>query len=280
MRRPWPIAITLALAVGACAPGPPGSTDRREVLLAATTSVQDSGLLDALVRAFEAESSLRLRASVQGTGAALSLGARGQVDVLLTHEPRQELAFMEAGSGKRRVLVMHNEFVLVGSPADPAAARGRSIDDAFRAIAASGVTFVSRGDRSGTDVAEKSVWGRIGVTPKAPWYIESGTGQAQSLVVASERKAYMLVDSGTFLSHRSSLALELLVEPRPRLINPYHAITVDPAKFPRVNARGADAFVDFLLSSAGQRLIGEHGRDRYGTPLFTPAAGLDEGSLR
>lgn len=270
------VAAALLLA-GACAA--PGASERRDVLLATTTTVQDSGVLDAIRADFEKATGYRLRATAQGTGATLKIASSGQADVVLVHEPVQEREFMAAGYGRRRELVMYNDFVLVGPPSDGARVRGRPLEDALRAIAAARATFISRGDRSGTDVAEKASWARAGLSPSAPWYVEAAVGQGQALRVASERKAYMLVDTGTFTAQRADLALEVLVRPEPRLLNLYHVMTVDPARFPNVNAPGAGAFVDRLLSAEGQRAIGAFGSDRYGAPLFVPAAGRDERSL-
>ncbi|MGI8878526.1 MAG: substrate-binding domain-containing protein [Candidatus Limnocylindria bacterium] len=267
----------LSIALAACGPA-----DRRSdgpVRLGVTTTVQDSGLLDALVADFERRSGRKVRASVQGTGAVLSLARRGDVDVVLVHEPAQELEFMRDGYGAQRVLVMYNDFVLVGPPGDPARVKGRTIVDAFRAIAESGATFISRGDRSGTDVTEKSIWARVGLRTRPPWYVESGVGQGQSLVVASERRGYMITDRGTFVGRSATLDLVIVVEPLPRLPNVYHSITLDPTKVPAADRVAADSFVAYLLSPGGQQLIGGFGRDRFGTPLFIPAAGLAEGSL-
>ena len=284
--------LAAALLVAGCggaapAPGParpvaaavPPIPVRPDVNLGASTTVEDSGLLDALVADFGARTGYRAKVTAQGTGAILGLAGKGDLDAILVHEPRQELAFMGTGSGARRDLVMYNDFILVGPPGDPAGTKGRAIEDAFRAIAAARAPFISRGDRSGTDVAEKAVWSRIGVTPGAPWYVESGTGQGQSLVVASEKKAYLITDRGTFFGRKAGLALGVTVEPQPRLLNLYHVITIDPARFPRTNAAGGTAFARYLLSPEGQELIGSFGRDRFGTSLFLPAAGKDESAL-
>lgn len=272
-------ALWLALSLVLVACGGPGRVAERAVRLGATTTVQDSGLLDALVADFERRTGRQVRASIQGTGAVLGLARRGDVDVILVHEPAQELELMRDGYGARRVIVMYNDFVLVGPPGDPAGVKERSIGEAFRAIGASGAAFISRGDRSGTDVAEKAIWLRAGLRPRSPWYVESGVGQGQSLVVASERRAYMLTDRGTFLVNRARLDLAILVEPQPRLPNVYHAITLDPVKVPAADRAAAEAFVGYLLSPEGQELIGSFGRERFGTPPFVPAAGRDERSL-
>lgn len=247
--------------------------------LGATTTLQDSGLLDALVADFERRTGRKVRASVQGTAAVLGLARKGDVDLVFVHEPAQERELMREGYGDRRELVMYNDFVLVGPTADHAGVRGRPIEDAFRSIAASGATFISRGDRSGTDIAEKSIWAGAGLRPQGPWYLESGVGQGQSLVVASERRAYMVTDRGTFVGLSARLDLAILVEPRPRLLNTYHVLTLDPARVPAADRAAAASFVAYLVSVEGQELIGAFGRERYGAPLFTPAAGRDERSL-
>lgn len=268
------VAILTGILAAGCIGGAPD-----DVRLGTTTSVQDSGLLDALVGDFEDRTGRRVRAAVQGTGAVLDLARRGEVDVVLVHEPEQERRFVADGFGEGRILVMYNSFVLVGPPDDPAATAGSDIDEAFRRIASAGTPFVSRGDRSGTDVMERSIWPRAGAAPAEPWYIESGVGQAQSLIVASERRAYMLVDRGTFLSQRSRLELEILVDPEPMLVNPYHAIAVSPSRAPAADREAAAAWIAYLGSEATQRLIADLGRDRYGEALFSPAAGRNESEL-
>ncbi len=288
-RARWPVAAllpALLLAATACgAPSAPSATgsgsvpapgSKGEVVIGVGTTIQDSGLLDPLVADFEVRSGYRARAVAQGTSAILTLARKGDVDVAFVHEPELEKAFMAEGKGRSRDLVMYNDFILVGPPADAARTKGRTIDDAFRAIAAAGATFISRGDKSGTDLNEKAIWRRVGVTPAAPWYVESGVGQYQSLVVASERKGYMLVDRGTFFGRRAALQLEVDVEPQPILPNIYHVITVAGAK----GVAGADAFAAYLLGSDGQALIGAFGKDTFGVRIFTPAAGKSEDSLR
>ncbi len=275
-----PAAALAPSTAGPSAPAAVPVPGRPDVSIGVTTTFQDSGLQDALVPDFEHRTGYRAKVTAQGTGAVLALAAKGDVDAILVHEPRQELAFMGTGSGARRDLVMYNDFILVGPPGDPAGTKGRTIEDAFRAIAAAKAPFVSRGDRSGTDVAEKAIWSRIGLAPGAPWYLESGTGQGQALVVASEKKAYLIADRGTFFGRKAVLALDVMVEPQPRLLNLYHVITIDPARFPRTNSAGGTAFARYLLSPEGQDLIGSFGRDRFGASLFLPAAGKDEGALR
>lgn len=286
------LAIVFAAACGGArvgappeqAPGatatPRPSPERPELLLATTTSTQDSGLLEILVPDFETLTGYRVKTTAVGTGAALALGAKGDADALLVHAISAELTFMESGNGERRLLVMHNDFVLVGPPSDPAKVKGLPALDGLRAIAASQAPFISRGDKSGTDILEKSLFKQAGVAPAAPWYVESGTGMGQSLTVASEKKAYILTDRATFLARRAQLALEVVIEGGAPLLNPYHVITVSSTKFPRVNRAGANDFADYLVSPRGQQLIASFGKDRFGQPLFFADAGKRVEDLR
>lgn len=261
---------TAALVVG-CASA--GGAQRREVLLATTTSFQDSGLLDELVGDFGLKTGYRIRATAVGSGAAIALGAKGDADVVFAHSEQAELDFMAQGHGERRVKVMHNDFVILGPPADPARVRGRVSFDALRAIAAARAIFYSRGDRSGTDVFEKGLWKQAGVAPAAPWYVEAATGMGQTLQIASEKRAYTIADRGTYLARKGALELEILAEKEPPLFNYYHVMTVNPAKHPGVNAAGALAFVEYLVSAETQRRIARFGLATYGEPLFYPDAG-------
>lgn len=270
-----PVGTVLAGLLAAAVLGACVSSD--DVRLGATTTIADSGLLDELVDDFERATGRRVRATVQGTGSTLDLARRGEVDAVFVHEPVQERAFVAAGHGERRTLVMYNEFVLVGPPSDPAGARGKTIEEAFRSIAARGATFITRGDRSGTDVMERSLWPRAGVTPGGSWYVESGVGQGQTLIVASERSGYTIVDRGTYLSQRGRVDLEILVEPEPPLPNLYHVIAVAASGADRA---AADAWIVYVTSPRAQDLIGRFGVDRHGAPLFTPAAGRTEDEVR
>ena len=256
---------------------PAGSLD---LILATTTSTQDSGLLDVLVPAFEKASGYTVKTVAVGSGAALKLGEEGNADVLLVHSPAAEKAFMDAGHGVDRQLVMHNTFLIVGPAADPAGIAGMtSPTEAFKKIAAAKATFVSRGDGSGTEAKELGFWKAVGITPAAPWYIQSGQGMAATLQIASEKAAYTLTDIATWAATRSQLALGDLVHGDPSLLNIYHVIGVNPASWPKVNAAGATAFAAYLLSAEGQALIGSFGVDTYGMQLFVPDAGKSESDL-
>ncbi|HUQ17341.1 MAG TPA: substrate-binding domain-containing protein [Candidatus Saccharimonadales bacterium] len=265
----------LGLAVGACVPGT--QADRGPaILLATTTSTQDSGLLDVLISDFERRTGYRVKTSAVGTGAALAIGAKGDADVVLVHAPKVEREFMAAGNGSRRLLVMHNDFIFVGPPADPARVKGRTAVGALRTIATAKSPFVSRGDNSGTDILEKDLWTQAGITPVAPWYIEAATGMGQTLQIASEKRAYTITDRGTYLARRAQLELAILVDDDPPLRNYYHVIPVDPKKFPKVNAVGGNALADYLISPEAQQLIAAFGIAKYGQPLFFADAGTTD----
>jgi tungstate transport system substrate-binding protein len=250
--------------------------------LATTTSTQDSGLLDALVPMFRAQTGVEVKVVAVGTGQALQLGRRGDADVLLVHDPAAEETFMVEGHGGLRRAVMHNDFVLVGPRADPAEIKGqRSTAEAFARIARAAVPFVSRGDESGTHEKERAIWRQARIEPRGDWYIQAGAGMAQVLRMADQKRAYTLTDRGTFLAQRQGLDLAVLADGDPLLVNPYHVIVVSPAKHPGVHQGPARKFADFLLTPATQKAIADFGTDRYGQPLFfvgTPGARDDAAS--
>jgi len=241
--------------------------------LATTTSTQDSGLLDVLIPDFEKKTGYKVKTSAVGTGAALAIGARGDADVVLVHAPSLEADFMKQGNGDRRLFVMHNDFIVVGPPSDPAAIKGKPVLDALKALAAAQATFISRGDNSGTDVLEKSLWKQAGITPAKPWYLEAATGMGQTLQIASEKNAYTITDRATYLSQKAHLQLDIVNGGDPPLLNYYHVITVNPTKFPKVNNAGANAFADYLIHPDTQKIIAAFGVDKYGQQLFFPDAG-------
>jgi tungstate transport system substrate-binding protein len=258
-------------------PGMATAAPARDLILATTTSLQDSGLLDVLLPRFEASSPYRVKAIAVGSGEALRMGEQGSADVLVVHSPSDEERFMAAGFGKDRKELMSNDFVVVGPPGDP----GLPVADALRAIRELGSVFVSRADASGTDKKEKALWKKAGPAPAGAWYLETGQGMAETLRIASEKSGYALTDRGTFLAVKARLDLVVLVEGGADLLNVYHVITVNPERHPDVDIRGAEAFMEFLLSPATQEVIGEFGRDKFGVPLFkpvlkAPAAGAGE----
>jgi tungstate transport system substrate-binding protein len=249
------------------------------VILATTTSTQDSGLLDVLVPAFQEASGYTVKTIAVGSGQAMEMGEKGDADVLLVHSPAAEKEFVEAGYGIDRRLVMHNWFIVVGSSADPAGVKGMaSVTDAFTKIAGTPATFVSRGDGSGTETRELKIWKAAGIEPAGDWYVQTGQGMAATLRIASEKAGYTLSDDATWLATMDSLDLEVVVEEDAALLNPYHVIEVNPEKFAR-SRRWCRAFADFLLSDEGQAIIGAFGADEYGKPLFVADGGKTEADL-
>jgi tungstate transport system substrate-binding protein len=251
-----------------------------DLILATTTSTQDSGLLDVLVPAFEATTACKVKTVAVGSGAALKLGEEGNADVLMVHSPAAEKTLVEGGFGVNRQLLMHNMFLVVGPATDPAAINGVTpTKDAFTKIADAKSNFVSRGDGSGTETKELGIWKAAGITPEGDWYVQSGTGMGPTLQIASEKQGYTLTDKATWLATKAKLDLQAMVEKDPALLNIYHMIQVNPDKWPKVNAACAAAFSDFVLSAEGQKLIGEFGVDEFGEQLFVPDAGKDEDNL-
>jgi tungstate transport system substrate-binding protein len=253
---------------------PQGTLAAPALILATTTSTQDTGLLDVLVPAFEKASGYSVKTVAVGTGAALAMGERGDADVLLVHAPSAEAAYMAKGRGISRALVMHDAFIVVGPAADPAHVKGAATAQAaFAAISGVQAPFVSRGDDSGTNVKELALWRAASVEPGGSWYVKTGGGMAEALRVASQKGAYTLTDDGTYLTQRATLSLVPLVEDAKDLLNVYHVIVVRPLPGQLANEAGAEAFARYVTSPEGQRLIGEFGRERFSRPLFTPDAG-------
>jgi tungstate transport system substrate-binding protein len=256
-----------------------GCSGRPSVTLATTTSTQDTGLLDVLVPRFRDEAGVDVKVVAVGTGQALALGLRGDADVLLVHDPEGEERFMEEGHGEQRRPVMHNDFVLVGPPADPAGVKGLpSASGAFGLISQRQQPFVSRGDESGTHKKEQALWRQAGVEPAGGWYVRAGAGMGEVLRMASEKRAYTLSDRGTFLALQKGLDLAVLAEGDPLLANPYHVIVVAAGKHAPARHEAARKFADFLTAPATQQLIGDFGKDRFGQPLFFPDAAAGRGS--
>lgn len=253
------------------------------VLLATTTSTMDSGLLDDLLPIFTQETGRSIKPIAVGSGAALELGKRGEADVLLVHSPEAEERFMTEGYGVERRLVMYNDFVIVGPADDPANLAGATDSiDAMTRIAESASPFISRGDDSGTNALELKLWRQAGIAPGGRWYTEAGTGMADTLQIANERRAYTIADRGTYLALRDRLDLPILFEKDPALLNIYHVILVNSDNGRGIDAAGGRAFLDFILSPTTQQRIGAFGVDRFGMPLFTPCAddscGVEAGS--
>jgi tungstate transport system substrate-binding protein len=248
---------------------------QKNIILATTTSTQDTGLLDVLIPIFEKETGYFVKTIAVGSGQAMAMGQKGEADVLLVHSPDAEKKFIADGFGVNRQLVMHNDFVIVGPAADPAKIKGtKSSAEALKLIAGANALFVSRGDNSGTHAKEKTLWKKADVTPVGQkWYQETGSGMGQTLNVAAEKKGYTLADRGTYLSLKKNLGLDILVEGDSALLNIYHVIVVNVDKWPKVNVEGAKAFADFMISKETQSIVKTFGIDKFGSPLFFPDAG-------
>ncbi|MGH7424441.1 MAG: substrate-binding domain-containing protein, partial [Candidatus Methylomirabilales bacterium] len=232
-------------------------------------TLRDSGLLDVLIPVFEKKTGYIVRPIAVGTGQALTMGKRGDADILLTHDPDAEALLVKEGYLINRRQFMHNDFIIVGPAQDPArVARTKSAATAFRQIAEAKVTFVSRGDDSGTHKREQALWKAAGLSPTRIWYVEAGQGMGATLGIASQKQAYTLTDRATFLNLQKTLGLEILLEGDPVLLNPYSVMEVNPAKRPKANHAGARTFSDFLISEEGRALIKDFGKDRFGQPLY------------
>ena len=252
------------------------------LILATTTSTFDSGLLDELVPLFEDQTGINVKVIAVGTGQALEMGRRGDADVLLVHAPAAEEQFVEEGYGVNRQLVMHNDFVIVGPDSDPAELR-RVVDamSALRAIQTLEQTFVSRGDDSGTNKLERSIWEELDYDPTGEgWYLEAGQGMGATLQIANQREAYTITDRATYLALLNVLDLEILHEGDPRLLNIYHVMQVNPERSSNVQGESAAAFVTFMVSEEAQAVIAEFGIEKFGQALFVPDAGRTVDELR
>lgn len=273
VERPHLGVLFAALLIsGGCHEGgaaDPGASGGASVLrLATTTSTRDSGLLDALLPAFEASRGCRVDVIAVGTGKALKLGEAGDVDVVFVHSRGAEDAFMAAGHGVRREDVMYNTFEVLGPPDDPAQIRGLAADAALQAVGRAGKRFLSRGDDSGTHKRELELWRAGGGRPDWAEYVESGQGMGATLTMADQMSAYVLSDRGTYLSFASKIRLVPLAAPGEGLKNPYGIIVVDPGKHPSIRSPLADSFVDYVISPDAQAAI--QGFRLEGEPLFHP----------
>ncbi len=265
----------LAFAIAGC-----GGDGGESVILATTTSTQDSGLLDELIPAFERDKGLKVKTIAVGSGEAIEMGARGEVDVVLAHSPAAEEELMAAGKGGERRTVMHNDFVIVGPAADPAKVHGVAAAEALARIADANAPFVSRGDDSGTHTFELALWEDASREPGGAWYQESGQGMGATLQIANDKGAYTISDRGTYLATENARDLEILVEGRSELLNVYHVIDVAADAGERVNAEGGKELADWLVSAAAQDVIKTFGVDEFGEPLFVPDAGKTDEQIR
>ncbi|CVK20393.1 MULTISPECIES: substrate-binding domain-containing protein [Sporomusa] len=275
--------ILMTFALTACQKAPdqqaqsPAKPAKPEVILATTTSTQDSGLLDVIIPAFEKKTGYVIKTISVGTGQALAMGQKGEADVLLVHAPDAEKKVVDSGAAINRRLVMHNDFIIVGPGEDPAAIKGKSVIDTLKAISTGKAPFVSRGDDSGTHKLELNLWKAAAIKPQGnAWYQEAGAGMGQTLKIADEKKGYTIADRATYLSQAKNITAQILVEGDAKLLNIYHVMEVNPEKFDKVNKEGAKAFADFLLSNEGQSIISTFGKDKYGQALFTADGGKTE----
>jgi tungstate transport system substrate-binding protein len=267
------LAIVVFALAGCGSSGSGGSasttTASGTMILATTTSTRDSGLLDVLIPAFERASKCQVKPLAVGSGQALKLGEQGNADALLVHSPAAELAYMRGGHGRSRLAVMHNDFVLVGPPSDPAGIAGaRNAPTALRRIAQKKEPFMSRGDDSGTNVKELALWKMAGIKPSGSWYVETGQGMGETLTVADQKQGYTLSDRGTFLATKN-LDLKIFVQGGDALKNPYHVIVV---RHQGTNLGCANAFSSWITSAPTQRLISRFGVAQFHQPLFFPDA--------
>ena len=259
---------------------------QKNVILSTTTSTQDSGLLGVLVPLFEKQTGYSVKTVSVGTGQALALAAKGDADVVLVHAPTLEKQYVAEGKLLNRRLVMYNDFVIIGPKEDPAKVRSsKSASGALKAIAQAKVSFVSRGDNSGTHILEKSLWKAAGIEPKGSWYIETGQGMGATLGIANGRNAYTITDRGTYLALRNGVSplrnrvsLRILIEGDRALLNIYSVVEVNPANGPRINSVGGKAFADFMVAPETQNVIRNFGK-KFGQSLFIPVAGKKEDDL-
>ena len=249
--------------------------DANFVLLASTIGPIDAGIVGALEERFEKETGIRVRHVGAGTGAALKMAESGQFDLVLAHAKALEEKFVQAGFGTQRIPLMYNDFVIVGPASDPAGVKGmKTAAEALRAISMKGVPFISRGDQSGTHVAEMDLWAKAGIKPTGAWYViyeKGATGNAPTLIYTDEKQAYTVIDRATHLSLGSKIKLPILVENDEAMLNFMSLIPVNPVKFPRVNAAAAMQFAEWLTApEKGQTVIRDFGKDQYGAPMFFP----------
>jgi tungstate transport system substrate-binding protein len=265
--------LFVAVILGLVFSGLAGARDE-SIVVASTTSTQDSGLFGYLLPLFKAKTGIDVKVVAQGTGQALDTGRRGDADVVFVHAKSAEEKFVAEGFGVKRYPVMYNDFILIGPESDPAGIKGsKDILAAFKAVKSTGATFISRGDKSGTNMAELALWEQAGIdiaATKGPWYREIGQGMGAALNMASAEKAYVLADRGTWLAFKNRGDLVIAVEGDNRLFNQYGVILVNPERHPNVKKVTGQRFIDWLTSPEGQRDIANYKIN--GEPLFHPDA--------
>lgn len=263
------ISVLLLISFTACSLG----AGNPALTLSTTTSVNDSGLLNYLLPDLEKDTGLKVKVVAQGTGQAVKTGEDGNTDVLFIHDKKSEEKFVSDGNGIKRIELMYNYFVIVGPKDDPAGIKGLSEKNAgvaLKQIMDKKAPFVSRGDDSGTNKKELALWKGVNVAkPAGDWYISAGKGMGEVLTMASEKKAYTLTDKATYLSMKSKLDLDILLENSKDLLNQYTIIAVNPDKHKNVNKKGSDKFINWMTSDKALKMIGDYGKDKYGENLFT-----------
>lgn len=249
------------------------TSNNKNLILATTTSTRDSGLLDYILPKFQEKYGYKVDVVAVGTGQALKLGMDGNADVLLVHAKADEEKFVQEGHGLKRYDVMYNDFVILGPSDDKANIKSeKDAASALKKISESKSNFVSRGDDSGTHKLEKKLWKKNSIEPSGNWYLSIGRGMSETLLMASENKAYTISDRATYLAMKDKLELKVLLENKNDLINQYGVIAVNPNKSNKINAKVAQDFIEWILSEETQKLIGEYGKDKYGQSLFIPNA--------
>lgn len=255
--------LPLLLLLGACA----DSSGETRLVLAATTSLEDTGLLDTLAIEFaNAHPDIRLMPITVGTGQALQLARRGEADVVITHDSLAETRLVQDGLASARMSLMHNDFVILGPAADPAAATGNDPVASLRAIASAATPFISRGDDSGTHRKELALWRAAQIQPEGPWYVEAGLGQGDALILAGQKRAYVLSDRATYLRFKNRIDLAIITEGDSALVNSYGIVVMKGNR-----SKAADTFADWIMSEETLRLIGSFGRTEFGESLFIPS---------
>ena len=266
-------ALLAALTVAGIAFAAPALAQDKSIVVSSTTSTQDSGLFGHILPIFKAKTGIEVKVLSQGTGQALDTGRRGDADVVFVHAKSAEMKFLDEGFSLKRYPVMYNDFVLIGPKSDPAGIKGKDIVAALKAIKNEGVPFISRGDKSGTHVAELALWKTAGIdieTAKGPWYKSIGQGMGAALNTASANNSYVLADRGTWLSFKNRGDLVIVVEGDKRLFNQYGVMLVNPAKHPAVKKELGQQFIDWLVSAEGQKAIADYKIG--GEQLFYPNA--------
>lgn len=273
----WIIFLLLMVLLFGCSQkkneGSGGNFKESNIILATTTSTENSGLLDDILPNFEQETGIKVKVVAVGTGKALQMGRDGEADVLLVHAKSSEEEFVNKGHGTKREDVMYNDFVMVGPSDDPAEVSVNNSDNiaaALKLLSDNKYKFISRGDDSGTHKKEKSLWEEVSLVPEGDWYISAGKGMGDVLQMAHEMLAYTITDRATYLSMKDKLDLEILVEGDSRLFNQYGVILVNSDKNDNINDEGAKTFMKWILSSSTEKKIGEFGKEKFGQSLFTP----------